>query len=175
MIYDQTYNGSLSATDCPATNGAYSDIYTFQGFAQQQIAVEMTAGTFDTLLYLYDPSGAPAGCRRDDANILIRAFRAEAISLITLPSTGTHYVVPVLFRARVTAPTRFGAEQRRTVHVYAIAYGTRSRRDEPQLQSVRRWSLRKWLHVLAQPDSRSLSKCRRQRLIRSCRSTIPII
>ena len=100
IVYDQLYDGSLSVDDCPATNGAYSDIYTFEGVAQDQILVLMDSATFDTLLYLYDPSGALLAVG-DDADFF-SSLIPRGGGYITLPSTGTYYVIATSFSAQIS-------------------------------------------------------------------------
>jgi len=50
----QTINDSLSSTDCYFTSGSrmnsYADVYRFNGFAGQQIAITMSSSAFDTYL-----------------------------------------------------------------------------------------------------------------------------
>lgn len=56
-----SYSGTLSATDC--TQGArgasyYTDRYSFNGTAGQQVAFQLSSTAFDTYLYLRTPTGS---------------------------------------------------------------------------------------------------------------------
>lgn len=47
----QTINGTITTADCPLGDGSFYDTYTFNGSANQQIAIAMSSAAFDTFLF----------------------------------------------------------------------------------------------------------------------------
>ncbi|MDT7541708.1 MAG: hypothetical protein QOE33_1612 [Acidobacteriota bacterium] len=89
--------GSLGSPDCTLDDGSFYDVYTFDGTAGQQVAIQMTA-SFDTYLFLVGPDGDEIA--RDDngtggSNARIPAIVANlgASPSARLPQTGTYRII----------------------------------------------------------------------------------
>jgi hypothetical protein len=89
----QTLNGSLTTADCryPTGSNWYSDAYTFNGVAGQQIAVMMSSSTFDTWLALQAPNGAELTFNNDSGGGTNSRIPTTS-GFYTLPSTGTYKI-----------------------------------------------------------------------------------
>jgi len=96
----QVSNGALSVTDCPLLNGAYGDVYTFNGLAGQQIAVAMSSADFDTLLYVLAPNNTLLAVG-DDANFFDSRIPGGG-GYLTLPASGSYTILASAFSAGVT-------------------------------------------------------------------------
>lgn len=86
----QTINGALATTDCryPTGSSWYSDAYSFNGTAGQQVAISLSSSTFDTWVALVGPSGSELV--NDDNGGGGTNSRIPATSgFFTLPSSGT--------------------------------------------------------------------------------------
>ena len=57
IIFGETINGSLSATDCQLPDLSYADFYLFHGTAGQQVTINLTSSAFDTYLGLANEAG----------------------------------------------------------------------------------------------------------------------
>jgi hypothetical protein len=57
IIFGETINGSLSATDCQLPDLSYADFYLFHGTAGQQVTINLTSSAFDTYLGLANEGG----------------------------------------------------------------------------------------------------------------------
>jgi hypothetical protein len=86
-------NGTLASGDCTLNDGSLYDVYTFNGTAGQQIAIQMNA-TFDSFLFLVGPDGDELA-RNDNGtggtNARIPAGGSTAIA--RLPQTGTYRII----------------------------------------------------------------------------------
>jgi len=93
----QTINGTLTTSDCFFTGTTrYVDVYTFSGTAGQQIALNLTSGTFDTYLYLLNSSNQVL--TEDDDGGSGTNSRIPAFSgFFTLPTTGTYTIYATSF------------------------------------------------------------------------------
>ena len=101
-------NGSLASTDCASLSrgsNKYGDLYSFNGVAGQQIAIELTSTPIDAFLYLYSPDGTVlmvnddilrVGCHfvglTKYCDVAISNSRVPSIGFLALPSTGTYYI-----------------------------------------------------------------------------------
>jgi len=88
-----TYTGSLAAGDC--TGGArgssfYTDSFSFNGTAGQQIAIQLSSGSFDTYLYLR-LAGSTLTSNDDGAGGTNSRIPASS-GYYTLPSTGVYLI-----------------------------------------------------------------------------------
>jgi hypothetical protein len=90
-------NGSLSTTDCTLNDGSFYDVYTFNGTAGQQIAIQMNA-SFDSFLFLVGPDGDELA--RDDNGSGGTNARIPAIvpgfgtaPSARLPQTGVYRII----------------------------------------------------------------------------------
>lgn len=91
--YNQPVNGSLATSDCAiniADQPYYTDLYTFNGHAGDQISLLLTSGVFDAYLILHTPSGT--GSLEDDDSGGGTDARIPASGTITLPETGTYTI-----------------------------------------------------------------------------------
>jgi hypothetical protein len=89
--------GTLQSPDCTLDDGSFYDIYTFNGTAGQQVAMQLSAN-FDTFLFLVGPDGDELA--RDDngtgtSNARIPAIVANfgASPSARLPQTGTYRII----------------------------------------------------------------------------------
>jgi hypothetical protein len=98
----QTVNGTLSTTDCVASNGSFYDPYTFSGAAGQQVAVAMSA-SFDTFLILLASDGSLT-VADDDGGGGTNSRIPAGSGFITLPTSGTYIIIANSFAANVTGP-----------------------------------------------------------------------
>ena len=60
ISYNQTVNGAFANTDCAVNIGGepfYTDRFTFNGTAGQQISITLNSTAFDTFLILHSPTG----------------------------------------------------------------------------------------------------------------------
>ncbi len=94
IAYNQTVNGTLASTDC-AVNIAgepfYTDIYTFNGTAGQQISIAMNSAAVNSYLILHTPSGT-GSVDDDDSGGGENARIPVGSGLFTLPQTGTYTI-----------------------------------------------------------------------------------
>jgi hypothetical protein len=96
----QTVNGTLSTTDCLASDGSFYDIHAFSGVAGQQITVSMRA-FFDTFLFLVGPSGSVVALD-DDGGGGTDSRIPPGSGSFTLPQTGTYLIIANSFLPGVT-------------------------------------------------------------------------
>jgi uncharacterized delta-60 repeat protein len=113
--FGQTINGNLGANGCNAFNSEsdyvslnkvtknrnvignsallvfFSDYYSFNATAGQQIAISMSSGVFDTYLYLLNSSGAVIA-ENDDIVPGNTNSRIPATGFFTVPATGTYTI-----------------------------------------------------------------------------------
>lgn len=88
MNMPQTVNGALSPTDCMFSGTTkYLDIYSFSGFAGQQITITLTSSAFDAYLYLLTSVNGTNLAQDDDS-----AGAGGARIIYTLSSTGTFVI-----------------------------------------------------------------------------------
>ncbi|MBX3278426.1 MAG: hypothetical protein KF868_10530 [Acidobacteria bacterium] len=101
----QSINGSLSVSDCfsPFTSGGdyYADLYGFNGFAGQQIAIAMSSSSFDTFLLLIGPNGLPLA-EDDDGGGGLNSRIPAGSGFYTLPVTGSYRIQAGSFRPSTT-------------------------------------------------------------------------
>lgn len=88
-----TYTGSLAAGDC--TGGArgssfYTDSYSFNGTAGQQVAIQLSSGSFDTYLYLRLAGSTLTS--NDDGGGGTNSRIPASSGYYTLPSTGVYLI-----------------------------------------------------------------------------------
>ena len=91
--YNQPVNGSLATSDCAINifdEPYYTDLYTFNGHAGDQISIWLTSTAFDAYLVLHTPSGT--GSLEDDDSGGLTNARIPASGMITLPETGTYTI-----------------------------------------------------------------------------------
>ncbi|MBS1793881.1 MAG: VCBS repeat-containing protein [Acidobacteria bacterium] len=91
--YNQTVNGSLAGTDCAVNIGGepfYTDLYTFNGTAGQQISIAMNSAAVNAYLILHTPSGE--GSLEDDDSGGGTNARIPTSGTFTLPETGTYTI-----------------------------------------------------------------------------------
>ena len=88
----QTINGVLATGDCisPTRGSSYGDRYTFSGTAGQQVAVELSSGTFDVYLFMINPDGSVLA--EDDDGGGGTNSRIPGTGALTLPSTGSYII-----------------------------------------------------------------------------------
>lgn len=85
----QTLNGSLTTSDCVFPNTSrYADIYSFNGFAGQRIAVSMNSSAFDTYLFLVN-SNNQILAENDGGGGTNSRIPANS-GFFTLPAAGTY-------------------------------------------------------------------------------------
>jgi len=103
----QTINGALTTSSCRSPirgSSYYSDRYSFNASAGQQVAVLLRSATFDTYLYLLGPSGAviaeddDGGGGTDGTDSRI----PPGSGFFTLPSSGTYIIEATSFGQNVT-------------------------------------------------------------------------
>ena len=91
--YNQTVNGTLAISDC-AVNIAgepfYTDLYTFNGTAGQQISIADNSTAVDAYLILHTPSGD--GSLEDNDSGGGTNARIPSTGTITLAETGTYTI-----------------------------------------------------------------------------------
>ncbi len=92
----QTVNGSLATTDCTLSGRGYVDTYTFNGTAGQRITVSMNSPTFDTYLYLINPSSQTLD-ENDDSGGGTNSRIPITSGFLTLPTTGTYSIYATSF------------------------------------------------------------------------------
>ena len=93
ITYNQTVNGSLATSDCPVNLGGepfYTDLYTFNGTAGQQVSIAMNSTAVDSYLVLHTPSGA--GSLVDNNSGGGNNARIPTSGLFTLPETGKYTI-----------------------------------------------------------------------------------
>jgi hypothetical protein len=98
--------GELKSPDCTLDDNSFYDVYTFNGTAGQQVAIQMSAN-FDTYLFLVAPDGSELA--RDDngtggPNARIPAIVANlgASPSARLPQTGTYRIIANSAKPNVT-------------------------------------------------------------------------
>ena len=103
----QTINGALTTSSCRSPirgSSYYSDRYSFNASAGQQVTVLLRSPTFDTYLYLLGPSGAviaeddDGGGGTDGTDSRI----PPGSGFFTLPSSGTYIIEATSFGQNVT-------------------------------------------------------------------------
>jgi len=89
----QTLNGILTTTDCryPTGSNWYSDAYSFNGTAGQQVAIAMSSSSFDTWLALISPTGSELTIDNDGGGGTNSRIPATN-GFYTLPSSGTYLI-----------------------------------------------------------------------------------
>jgi FG-GAP-like repeat/Bacterial pre-peptidase C-terminal domain len=93
ITYNQTTNGALATSDCPVNLGGepfYTDLYTFNGIAGQQISIAMNSTAVNSYLILHTPSGA--GSFEDDNSGGGNNARIPTSGTFTLPETGRYTI-----------------------------------------------------------------------------------
>ena len=85
-------NGALSAGDCRFVDDTFYDAYAFSGTAGQQVSLLLTSASFDAVVYLLDDNRNILGAN-DDGGGGTNARLPATGGAITLPYTGTYYVV----------------------------------------------------------------------------------
>jgi hypothetical protein len=85
----QTVNGSLTAQSCLSTQ-FYTQLYSFQGTAGQQVTILMTSSAVDSYLILNAPNNLVVA-EDDDSGGGLNA-RIPAAGAFSLPQTGTYVV-----------------------------------------------------------------------------------
>jgi len=103
MAPNETYTGSLSATDC--TQGArgsqyYTDRYYYSAFAGQRLAVELSSQAFDTYLYLRDPNGRVIASDNDGGSGRNSRLPANGGFIQVPPGADGYYTIEVTSRQR---------------------------------------------------------------------------
>ena len=89
----QTINGALTTSDCryPTSSNWFSDAYSFNGVAGQQVSITMTSASFDTWLALIGPGGNELTTDNDGGGGTDARIPAGS-GFFTLPSTGTYVI-----------------------------------------------------------------------------------
>lgn len=89
----QSRSGTLTSTDCryPSGTSFFSDPYSFNGTAGQQVAITMTSTTFDTWLALIGPNGSQIAFDNDGGGGTNSRIPAGS-GFFSLPSTGTYTI-----------------------------------------------------------------------------------
>ena len=90
----QTVSGELSPTDCASAwvyFVAYTDVYSFNGVAGQQVRLSMNAPTFIPYLNLVGPNGALVGSSNNNGGPN-DAYIPSSSSMLTLPTTGLYTI-----------------------------------------------------------------------------------
>ena len=100
IVGGQTLNGTLATTDCTLINagdrtGAFVDIYTFNGFAGQQVFVAMSSNSFDTYLYAFPPNDLPV--LEDDDSGGGTNSRIPPSGTVILPANGPYTIFATSF------------------------------------------------------------------------------
>lgn len=105
MSLGQTVNGTLSETDCGSSWLSflllYTDVYSFNGVAGQQLRISMNAPTFVPYLNLMGPNGALVASSNNNGGPN-NAFLPNSSSLLTLPTTGLYTFEATSWSDRVT-------------------------------------------------------------------------
>ncbi len=94
ISFNQTVNGTLSTSDCPVNindTPFYTDLYTFNGTAGQQISLAMNSATVDSFLTLHTPSGT-GSIEDDDGGGSPNARIPAGSGTYTLPETGLYTI-----------------------------------------------------------------------------------
>jgi subtilisin len=89
----QTRSGTLVSTDCryPAGSQFFSDPYSFNGTAGQQVAISMTSTAFDAWIALIAPNGTQITFDNDGGGGTNSRIPATS-GFFTLPSSGTYTI-----------------------------------------------------------------------------------
>ena len=91
IIFGETINGSLSATDCQLPDLSYADFYLFHGTAGQQVTINLTSSAFDTYLGLANEAGTfvvrTTTAARAQTPVSSRTYRRPAFTLYS-PAPG---------------------------------------------------------------------------------------
>ena len=93
LNFNQTVNGTLTASDCGVNIGGelfYTDLYQFNGTAGQQISILQTSTAIDSYLILHTPSGD--GSLEDDNSGGGNNARIPESGTFTLPETGVYTI-----------------------------------------------------------------------------------
>ncbi|HKU73552.1 MAG TPA: zinc-dependent metalloprotease family protein [Pyrinomonadaceae bacterium] len=105
MNLGQTLNGTLSETDCGSSWTSflllYTDVYSFNGVAGQQLRLSMNAPTFVPYLNLMGPSGALVASSNNNGGPN-NAYLPNSSSMLTLPTTGLYTLEATSWSDRVT-------------------------------------------------------------------------
>ena len=105
MSLGQTVNGTLSETDCGSSWVffllLYTDVYSFNGVAGQQLRISMNAPTFVPYLNLMAPNGALVASSNNNGGPN-NAFLPNSSSLLTLPTTGLYTLEATSWSDHVT-------------------------------------------------------------------------
>lgn len=93
ILLGQTIGGTLTTFDCryPTGSNWYSDAYSFNGTAGQQVAISMTSSAFDTWLTLVGPNGSALVTDNDGGGGTNSRIPASS-GFYTLPSSGTFII-----------------------------------------------------------------------------------
>ncbi len=100
LTYNQTVNGTLATSDCPVSFGGepfYTDLYTFNGTAGQQVSIAMNSTVVNPYLVLHTPSGA--GSLEDDNSGGGNNARIPTSGTFTLPETGKYTIEATSFNS----------------------------------------------------------------------------
>ena len=103
IAFGQTISGALTTTDCrfPVGSQWFSDAYSFNGTAGQQIAIAMSSSTFDTWIDLVGPSGSIIVSDNNGGGGTNSRIPANT-GFFTLPSSGTYVIQATSFSTNVT-------------------------------------------------------------------------
>lgn len=94
ISYNQTVAGTFANTDCAVNIGGepfFTDRYTFNGTAGQQISIALDSTAVNSYLILHSPTGA-ASVENDDGGGGENARIPAGTALLTLTETGTYTI-----------------------------------------------------------------------------------
>jgi hypothetical protein len=99
--YNQTINGSFATTDCAVNLGGepfYTDRFTFNGTAGQQISIALSSAAVDTYLILHSPTGDTSVADNDGGGGTNSRIPLGSGTL-TLTETGTYTIEASTFNS----------------------------------------------------------------------------
>jgi uncharacterized protein (TIGR03437 family) len=98
--FGQEVNGKLETADCHLDDGSFADLYAFNGFAGQQIAITLNSAAFDAYLFLLGTGGTVI--REDDDGGGGSNARIPPSGFFSLPTNGTYLIAANSFDAAET-------------------------------------------------------------------------
>ena len=98
IAYGQTLNGVLQTGDCTTVfgDGSFSDLYTFNGTAGDQIAIALNSSAFDTYLALFNSGGMSIAQNNNGGGGTNARIPANG-GFFTLPVTGAYFIAANTF------------------------------------------------------------------------------
>ncbi len=139
ISYGQSFNSILTGNSC-LLGGNRTDLYTFAGTANQQIAIAMETSQFFSKIELLNPAGA----------IIQTAGGDDSLNNSRLPATG-YFTLPVSGTYTIRAIAAFGGSGAYNISLFEVPVQTCTYSLSPTVTSVASAGGTFFFDVLTQP------------------------